>query len=146
MGIETRQRRTSRLGFTAGWIASPILLALSISAGCGDSDRGAVRGKLTRKDGSPLVGAKVIATSPETGKSAHAQTDAKGEFILGGNEKGDGVSPSSYAIVIQESRGETEVRPPASIAKKYESPSTSGLSFTVKAGETIQLDLTLDPP
>lgn len=143
MGINTRHWSgivTDRCSFRA------IALGSLILAGCSNSDRASVQGKLMRHDGSPLVGARIIATSPDIGKSAHAQTDAEGNYNLGGSKKGDGIYPGTYTLVIQESRGDTETRPPATISDRYQIPSTSGLSLVVEAGESKQLDLKLDPP
>ncbi len=143
--IEIRQVMASRWAVTRGWVATVACLAAAV-VGCSRSDRAKVSGTLIRQDGSPLVGARVIASSPDLGKTAQGQSDNDGKFKLGVSEEADGVPPGSYAIAILESRGDSETRPPATIAKKYQSPSTSGLNLTVEAGESKQLELTLDAP
>jgi hypothetical protein len=118
---------------------------LTVVAGCG-GDRATVTGKLLRKDGAPLVGARVIATSAESGKSAYGTTDQHGEFELGVSEQGDGVPPGSYEIMIVEDRGDPDNRRPATIAAKYRESSRSGLELNVTAGDIVELNATLDPP
>jgi hypothetical protein len=130
---------------TRGWTAATVCV-MSVVAGCGRSDRATVSGTLVRKDGTPLVRARVIATSAESGKSAYGQTDESGEFELGISEAGDGVPPGEYTVVILENRGDAEVPPPATISKKYRDRSKSGINLSVEAGDSEQLQLRLDPP
>jgi hypothetical protein len=120
-------------------------LVVGLSAGCGGSDRATVTGKLMRQDGSALAGARVIATSSESGKSAYGATDEQGRFELGVAEQGDGIPPGDYQVVIVEDRGDPDNRRMASIAAKYQGAATSGLRLIVAAGEKAELNATLDP-
>ncbi len=88
----------------------------------------------------------MIAFAAESGKSAYGQTDVDGEFELGVSEAGDGVPPGNYTVIILENRGDLESQAPATISARYQNKSTSGIEFTVEAGDSKQLDLTLDPP
>jgi hypothetical protein len=104
-----------------------------------------VAGTVLRQDGTPLVGARVIARSEETGKSANGQTDADGHFELGKEIAGEGIAPGNYYVIVLEERGD-EINPrPATIAAKYSKPATSGLKFGVQAGEKKTFDMKLDP-
>ena len=121
------------------------VLSFSLTTGCGKADVGKVTGTVNRIDGTPVIGARVIGRSGETGKSANGQTDAKGSYELGTGEVGDGVAPGNYYVIVLEDRGD-EINPrPATIAPKYSKPATSGLKFSVQAGEKKAFDMTLDP-
>ncbi len=120
-------------------------LVLSFVIGCGSSDRGYVVGTIVHRDGTPLVGARVIARSATSGKSANGQTDGEGKFELGTNQTGDGVAPGDYYVVVLEDRGIENNRLPPTISDKYGGGSTSGLKFSVNAGEKAKLDWKLDP-
>jgi hypothetical protein len=115
-------------------------------AGCGGTDQGTIRGRLLHKDGTPLAGARVVVRSGETGQSAHATTDANGEFQIGLAAADDGVTPGNYDLTIVENRGDIDHRRPPTIATKYKDPARSGLSVSVQPGESKELQLTLDPP
>jgi hypothetical protein len=134
---------TNRLASETIWLLLS-LIAGSAMAGCGDSDRASVTGTLLRKDGAPLVGARVIARSPQTGESSYGITDAEGKFELGASADSRGVSPGDYELLIVEDRGDPDHRKPRSIAAKYRNSSTSGLSVNVKAGEQAEVNFTLD--
>ncbi|HEY3394412.1 MAG TPA: hypothetical protein VGK58_16985, partial [Lacipirellulaceae bacterium] len=54
----------------ACWVAIAVIFVATV-AGCGGSEHTAVSGTLLRRGGAPLVGARVVATSRETGKSAY---------------------------------------------------------------------------
>ncbi len=125
-----------------GWIAASALL----SAGCQGSDVGEVTGKALRRDGTPLVGARVIARSVATGKSATASTDSEGQFELTSSESTDGIPPGEYRVIIMEDRDGMGVRPKPTIAAKYGNATYSGLTFVLEAGEAKVMDLSLDPP
>jgi hypothetical protein len=119
-------------------------LAISTLAGCGGSDRAAVSGTLLQQDGTPLVGARVIARSNETGKSAYGQTNGQGYFELGGESAGDGIPPGDYYVTVVEDIGDENNPRPQTISSKYRNPSTSGLTLSVKAGQKAVLDAKLD--
>jgi hypothetical protein len=128
------------------WLAAG-LLSVCIPVGCArQADRAYVTGTLQTRDGTPLRGASVIATSPETGKSAQGRTDQDGNFELGMTEKGDGLAVGNYNVGIVEDRGDPDNRRPPTIAAKYGDPAKSGITLTVTAGESKELNLKLDPP
>jgi hypothetical protein len=114
---------------------------LFATAGCGGSDHGRVSGTLVRKDGAPIVGARVVANSSETGKTAYATTDANGQFKIS-----EGLLPGNYIVVVLEDLGDPDRPQRPSIAAKYRDASRSGIGISVTAGDTTELDLTLDPP
>ena len=119
-------------------------IATAAITGCGPSKAG-VSGKVTRKDGSPVVGANVILRSEETKKAAHGVTDEQGVYVLGTAEKGDGIYPGKYAVMVVEAGAMDIDNRPATIAAKYKRADSSGLSLEVKAGEEQVFDLVLDP-
>ena len=116
----------------------------ALLCGCGGDGRAAVTGRVVRADGSPLAGARVVARSDTTGKSASDSTNAEGRFELGGETPGDGVLPGDYAVIVIEDRGQTDGMRPASIAGKYADPAQSGLAFSVAPGETKTFDITVE--
>lgn len=128
------------------YLVAGVALTLIGNHGCGSSDRATVTGKLVRSDGSPLVGARVIATSAETGKSAYGTTNEDGEFTLGVVQEGDGVPPGDYKVIIIEDLGDPDNRSRPTIAAKYRNPETSGLALSVEVGQSAELNPTLDPP
>jgi hypothetical protein len=129
-----------------GWLtASFAVVSLLGMPGCSVSNGGKVSGTVKRKDGTSLVGARVVARSADTGKSAYGTTDSDGRFELGSAEHGDGVAAGDYDVIVLEDRGDPDTRRPPTIAVKYRDPATSGLNVTVRAGETQEMNLTLDP-
>jgi hypothetical protein len=135
---------TNRLVSETIWLLLTLIVGSAI-AGCGDSDRANVTGTLLRKDGAPLVGARVIARSPQTGESSYGITDSDGKFELGASAETRGIPPGDYELLIVEDRGDPDHRKPRSIAAKYRNSSTSGLKVNVKAGEQAEVNATLDP-
>jgi hypothetical protein len=119
--------------------------ALLLALGCGGGDRAEVSGKVTRADGSPLVGARVIARSDATGKSANGVTDNDGHYVLSMVEPGDGVPAGDYKASIIEFRGTGDNMRPASISLKYGNPDESGLAFAISGGEEKVFDVVVDP-
>jgi hypothetical protein len=123
-----------------------LFFLIVLSTGCSDADRATVTGTLVRNDGTPLVGARVVARSNATGKSSYAQTDAQGRFELGGEQEGDGIPPGEYYVLVVEDRGEGANRRPPTIGLKYRDPEVSGLGFKAEPGGKTELNLKLDPP
>jgi hypothetical protein len=117
---------------------------LLFALGCGGGDRAEVSGKVTRADGSPLVGARVIARSDATGKSASGITDDDGNYVLSTVEPGDGVPAGDYKASIIEFRGTGDNMRPASISLKYGNPDESGLAFAISGGEEKVFDVVVD--
>jgi hypothetical protein len=138
---------TSRKVALRGWVVetSVAIAALLAMSGCDASDRGGINGTVLRKDGTPLVGARVVARAQETGRSAYGTTDSDGRFELGSAEQDDGVAAGDYDVIVLEDRGDPDTRRPPTIAVKYRDPATSGINVTVRAGETQEMNLTLDP-
>jgi hypothetical protein len=123
------------------WINVMLLAAVISTNGCSQSDRAKVHGTLAHKDGSPVVGARVVARSSETGVTGYGTTDANGDFEIVG-----GLADGNYDVSILEDRGDPDNRRPATIAGKYREPSTSGIQIEVKNRGAVELNLTLDPP
>jgi hypothetical protein len=120
--------------------------ALSSAIGCGRSGRTEVAGRVTRNDGSPLVGARITFRNPTTGKSAMGFTDHDGRYQLGTEKAGEGVLPGEYEVTVFEDRGpDTRLRP-RTIHPGYEATQTSTLKFTVVPGEAVTYDIVLKPP
>ena len=115
-------------------------------AGCGDTNKASVSGTVVRKDGSPLVGARVVARSKETGTSGTGLTDQQGKYELGTSEIGDGIPPGNYYVIVIEDLGDPDNPQRPRISTKYMRPSASGLQLGVQAGENMAFDMTLDPP
>ena len=116
-------------------------------AGCGGADSPAyVSGTVLHRDGTPLVNAKLLARSEETGKTGTGITDDKGHYEMVTVKLGDGISAGNYHIAINEDSGDPDHRNPATISAKYRNPATSGLQINVKAGDSTVFDAKLDPP
>jgi hypothetical protein len=117
------------------------------NSGCSQSDRAEVSGQVSLQDGTPLVGARVMATPTGAGKTAYGSTDDTGKYVLSVGEIGEGLPSGEYQVVVLEvsNRREGQMNAPK-IASKYADSDTSGLSFTVDGGQSKELDLTLDPP
>jgi hypothetical protein len=120
------------------------VLALA-SVGCGGGT-GRVTGHVVRKDGKPLEGANLVARNAETGKSVYATTDAAGSFELSQQKPSEGVPPGSYEVTIVERRPDRDAMVKPTISAKYSDPAKSGVKFSVAAGETKVVDVTVDPP
>jgi hypothetical protein len=95
-------------------------------------------------DGKPVAEAMVVFHPLESIAGAAARpiayTDASGAFALTTNESRDGALPGEYAITVElrapRQVGEEIVRDGRNILPaKYSQPTTSGLKFTVNAGE-----------
>lgn len=120
-----------------------LAFAIAVSVGCNRSDRCSVSGTLLHADGTPLVGARVIARSGD-GKYAYGMTDSVGLFKLGIDKPGDGVPPGEYQLSISEDRGDADNRRRPTIAEKYENAKTSGLSINAEAGGSENREFKLD--
>jgi hypothetical protein len=129
------------------WSIQAVLVSMVLlpAAGCG-SDRVEVSGRVTRKDGSPVVGAKITMRSPGTGKTVIGYTDRDGQYTVGSEQAGEGLLPGKYYVIVHEDRGSVVNPAPRTIHEKYELPSTSGLALTVEPGGETAYDVVLDPP
>jgi hypothetical protein len=123
-----------------------LALLLSLIAGCGSGGLAKVQGTVTRQDGTPLAGARVIARSQESGIAATGGTDEKGHFELRQAETGAGIPAGDYDVLVAEDRGPMDAQASATISLKYQRASTSGLQLSVAAGEKKVVEWTLDPP
>jgi hypothetical protein len=123
-----------------------LVAVLAGAVGCGSSDRIGITGRVTRRDGSPLAGARITFRSPETGKTASGFTDQNGNYELGTSSPGEGVPPGGYYVTILEDRGPIENQKPPTVSEKYNLPDSSGLLFKVEPGGAKSFDITVDPP
>jgi hypothetical protein len=126
-----------------GWWRWFLVLAIS---GCGGSERVDVTGRVTRKDGSPVVGAVITFRSPTTGERASGITDSDGHYELGTFTPGEGILPGDYEVTVMEDRGPVTSPRPRTIHPGYETAQTSTLRFTVERGGERQYDIVLLPP
>jgi hypothetical protein len=126
------------------FVFSTIWLPIAFT-GCGKAGVASVSGTVVHQDGTPVVGARIIARSSESGKSANGETDANGHYELSRVVSDDGVLPGEYYVIVMEDRGDENQRRPATIAAKYTKPATSGLKFSVQPGEKTTFDMKLDP-
>jgi Carboxypeptidase regulatory-like domain len=130
------------------------LLAVALGAvgfvaviGCGKSSGlQDIEGRVTHKDGSPLVGATVMYRSADSHKYATGVTDNDGHYTLGTSHPGEGIAPGNYSITVMENRGDEDNMRPPTIHRKYSLPSKSGLTFKVEPGGKSTFDMELDPP
>jgi len=134
--LAARKLNSALIGLVAASLASATF-------GC-SGNVARVSGTVLRKDGSPVSGARVIARSEGTGKTANAETDSSGHYALGIEKMGDGVPPGDYYVIVLEDLGEEHTQRPPTIAAKYAKPSMSGLRFSVKAGEKSTFDMSLE--
>src|SRR5689334_2415425 len=98
-------RACLRLGFVAAMIAAAVPLRAQVG-----SSTDILVGKVMGPDGRPLQGARVEATSVETGVSRSRNTDAQGRYTIlfpdGGGQyrvtvRMLGLSPSSFIVARQ---------------------------------------------
>ncbi|MCA9238131.1 MAG: carboxypeptidase regulatory-like domain-containing protein [Planctomycetales bacterium] len=118
---------------------------LFVLAGCGPTDHAEVAGRVTRTDGSPLVGARVTARPIGEGKTVYGTTDNEGNYTLSTGDPTAGVQPGEYEVGISENTGDPERRQKPTIAAKYGNPATSGLTLSVDLGEHKTFDIVVEP-
>jgi hypothetical protein len=102
-------------------------------------------GTVLRRDGTPVVGARIIARCEENGKTANGQTAADGHYELGAANMGDCIAAGNYYVIVVEDVDDERNSHPPTIAAKYSKSATSGLKFSVGAGEKTVFDIKLDP-
>ena len=127
-------------------VRGTLYLVLISLQGCSGSERIGISGRVTRKDGMPLVGAKITFRSPRTGTTAIGYTDNRGHYNLGTSTMGEGVPPEGYYVTVDEDRGPVTSPMPRTVSEKYASYSDSGLKFKVADGGETTFDMVLDPP
>jgi hypothetical protein len=136
--MNIRRFSLSLVSFTAIWLPLTIL-------GCGKAGIARVTGTVLHRDGTPVVGARIIARCEENGKTANGQTGIDGHYELGTASVGDGIAAGDYYVIVVEDLGDEHNSRPPTIAAKYSKSATSGLKFSVGAGEKSVFDIKLDP-
>lgn len=142
-----------------------LLLAMFASAGCGGGtdfgDIGQVTGKITYKGDIVTVGTKVIFMKMDKGYAGFAFTDEEGNYRIEWRREGktyDGLPVGTYKVLV-EPPGMIDVEelsaeemldgkdnvasPKPQFKKKYTQTATSGLEYTLVAGENT-IDIVLD--
>lgn len=125
-------------------------------------------GRVTYKS-SPVAGATVSFLGDGTSQPAVAITDDDGNFVLTTNRGGDGAVPGDHRVTVSKIVGGAisaeapkaltmdeavvaynnkakqgaPAKPLSMLPEKYSRQESSGLQFTVKAGEKNHFDLTL---
>ena len=132
-------------GFRAVSSTAVAVFLLFAATGCGSTDRIEIGGRVTRKNGEPLAGARVSFRSEATGKTARGFTDADGRYVLGTAQVGEGIQPGEYLVTVSENRGDLENPRPITINPRYFSSTTSGLKFKVEPGGENTYDIVVDP-
>jgi hypothetical protein len=130
-----------------------LLPGLLLAAGCGASEPGLVpvSGKITL-DGGPWPREGVInftSDGPAPGgasttvRPGSAKFDVDGSFVAGSFEEGDGLFPGAYKLSVTCSEAPPQITSTGKfvegksvVPKKYQDPNTSGLTLTVKEGES----------
>ena len=116
----------------------------TVVQGCGSS-KGLkqLTGRVTLADGSPLVGARLIFRSDESGNFS-AATDKDGSYSAGSATGTKGIARGTYVVTVLEYRDPDHPKP-TRINAKYTQVKASGLQVTVPT-EGNTFDIKLDPP
>ena len=152
--------------------AGSVLTAGILLCGCGRSSSSnrpqpvPASGHVTYKN-APIEGATVSFLGDGQSQPAIAMTDADGNFVLTTNRAGDGAVPGDHRVTVTKILGSASPTASRSLSmdeaveewkknqkptapkvlslvpEKYAKPETSGLQFTVKAGEKNHFDLPL---
>jgi hypothetical protein len=125
--------------------ASASLLLTATFVGCDGAALGTVSGTVTRKDGTPLAKADLVARSNDTGKSGTGQTDGQGHYTLMSRDGTEGLPPGDYYVIVAEDLGGISNPRKPTIDGKYANGKTSGLTFSVKPREKLEFNIALDP-
>jgi hypothetical protein len=130
------------------WAFGGVSAAMMLTAtfvGCGGPALAKVSGTVTRKDGTPLAKADLVARSNETGKSGSGQTDAQGHYTFMSRDGAEGLPAGDYYVIVAEDLGSISNPRKPTIDGKYANGQTSGLTFSVKAREKLEFNIALDP-
>jgi hypothetical protein len=130
------------------WAFGGVFVAMLLAAtlvGCNGAALGKVSGTVTRKDGTPLAKAELLARSNDTGKSGSGQTDAQGHYTLMTRDGSEGLPPGDYYVIVAEDLGGISNPRKPTIDGKYANGKTSGLKFSVKEREKLEFNIVLDP-
>jgi hypothetical protein len=139
-------RRWERCGWRRKVLVSLAIVGVLTVGACNKSDRTEVRGRVTRADGTPLVGAKVTFRSSEAGVTAIGYTDQDGYYSLQSTDTGEGLPRGTYGVAINEDRGSEENIRPMTIHPKYVAASRSGIQLAVPPGEGKNYDIVVEAP
>jgi hypothetical protein len=127
---------------------------LALASGCGPAGGTTLKatGTLTYK-GQPVKSA-VVTFTPTKGRSARAETDAQGKFVLSTFASGDGAVPGEHKVTITSAAGSPPMpgtpeaanyRPePLSFPAKYTTAQKSDLTVTVEKGKANDFSLDLE--
>ncbi len=126
-----------------------LMLALCVCIGC--SGKQPLGGKVTfSDDGTPVTTGSVFLETPTFQSSGSIRAD--GTYVVGSTGLDDGIPKGTYKVSIRGAESITMVDGPGGsqterrkslIDPKYQSPSTSGLTFTVD-GSTRTFDIKVD--
>ena len=125
----------------------PLLLALMMAAGCGESRVVPVKGQFVWPDGTAAdLETYVVEASMEGSKvTARAPVDKEGKFTLSTFTLGDGAEPGTHqVIVLAAPRAEFEAPPRVKLPIRYSRYATSGLTFQVERGKPNAFTLTVE--
>ena len=143
------------------WIATVVLgFAITVTGGCSkggySGPTGTVTGKVTL-DGKPVPAGCLVTFVSEAGFTASGKVGADGSYTLlnvdkpeiptatynvGVTQPSAEVSGADYDKYMSAGGAEEPKAAPATIPAKFQSSTTSGLSFGVKEGpNTINIDL-----
>jgi hypothetical protein len=138
-----------RLVKSVGWLAGFVLLA-----GCGSGKKLQtydVTGTVMFPNGKPVAGGIVTFRSYDQKVSASGIIEEDGTCRMGTFQPGDGAVAGRHGVAIaapaiqrddSDPPGGSEVR----IARKFSSPGTSGLEFTVTPGQSNAFTFQVTPP
>ena len=125
---------------TSAWVIS-----LATIVGCSGGQSAPVHGKVTLQDGTPVKGAEVSFENVERHVRAWGKTAEDGSYRLMTLKPGDDAPLGDYKITVRHAMpmdsSQPEVKGP--FDTRYESPGTSGLTYTVKPGDNT-FDMVLD--
>lgn len=119
-------------------------------AGCGASDKGAVRGKVIF-EGQPVSGGSITfapirspgnESAVGSGKPATGRVGADGLFVLSTDDDADGASIGRHHVVYAPPSGETETPDPTTPRSPYEGLAPRETEVEVKGGRnefTVEL-------
>ena len=124
---------------------SAAMLLTGTFVGCGGPALAKVSGTVTRKDGTPLAKANLLARSNDTGKSASGETDEQGHYTLVSRDGSEGIPAGDYYLIVAEDLGSISNPRKPTIDGKYANGKSSGLTFSVQSGEKREFNITLDP-
>lgn len=131
-----------------------LIFALLVLTGC--SGKVNVTGTVKYPDGTPLAQGNVFFRNADKTRMYQGTLQPDGSFALGELQDGDGIPSGTYAAWIAGANTSDYERNAAGVPvgkkidtilidTKYESPDTSGLSFTVGGGKNV-LEITVEKP